>query len=140
MKQIKHRSTCPISYSLDLLGDKWILLILRDMMFSGKSSYGEFLQSDEKIATNILASKLELLEEQGFVSKKVDPLKKSKFIYSLTEKSIDLLPVLMEITAWGAKYSPSGGNKELLEQLKNDREGTIEKYIKLIKRRTGGDY
>jgi DNA-binding HxlR family transcriptional regulator len=135
MKQIEPRSNCPISYSLDVLGDKWVLLILRDMMFSGKCSYGEFLQSAEKISTNILASKLDLLEEQGFVTKKVDPNKKSKFIYSLTEKSIALLPVLMEITIWGARYSPSGGNKRLLEELKKDREGTIKKYVELIRSR-----
>lgn len=138
MEQIKPRSDCPISYSLDFLGDKWILLILRDMIFSGKCSYGEFLQSDEKISTNILASKLQLLEEQCFVTRKVDPNKKSKFIYSLTEKSIALLPVLMELTIWGARYSPSGGNKRLLDQLRKDREGTIEKYVELIRSRMVG--
>jgi DNA-binding HxlR family transcriptional regulator len=128
MKEIKQRSECPISYSLDLLGDKWTLLILRDMVFANKTSYGEFLQSDEKIATNILADRLNILECQGFVNKIVATDKKSKFTYSLTEKGISLLPVIVEITIWGSAFNPFGGNEHLLKQLKEDKAGTIEKY------------
>ena len=67
MKENKQRSDCPIAYSLDYLGDKWMLLILRDLIFTNKSSYGEFLTSEEKIATNVLANRLKVLEENGFI-------------------------------------------------------------------------
>jgi DNA-binding HxlR family transcriptional regulator len=135
MKEIVRRSDCPISYTLDILGDKWTLLILRDIIFSGKSSYGAFLESDEGIATNILADRLSLLESQGIVSKNISPANKSKFIYTLTEKGIELVPLIMEITVWGSQYNPDGGNKELLKALKKDRKGTITEFTKMLKKR-----
>ena len=135
MKPQNPRSACPISFSLDLLGDKWTLLILRDLVFAGKSTYSEFLQSAEKVATNILANRLAALEAQGFISKKVAADKKSKFTYRLTDKGLDLLPLLIEITLWGAKYSPAGGDASLLEQLASDKEGTIHYYRQLAQSR-----
>lgn len=132
MKEIKQRSECPISYSLDILGDKWLLLILRDMIFANKTSYGEFLQSEEKIATNILADRLLILEKQGFINKNIASDKKSKFIYTLTEKGISILPIIMEITIWGSNYNPFGGNQTLLGKLKEDKEGTMEKYKSIL--------
>jgi DNA-binding HxlR family transcriptional regulator len=135
MKETKLRSNCPVSYSLDVLGDKWTLLILRDMLFKGKTSYGEFLGSEEKIATNILADRLAVLESQGMVSKSVAADKKSKFTYRLTEKGIDLLPVIIEFTLWGAKYSPAGSNTALLKELADDKEGTLRKYRHLARER-----
>jgi DNA-binding HxlR family transcriptional regulator len=131
MKQLKLRSTCPVSASLDILGDKWMLLILRDMLFKGKTTYGEFLQSEEKIATNILADRLTILESQGLVTKEVAADKKSKFTYRLTEKGVDLLPVIIEFTLWGSKYSAAGGDPDLLKKLKEDKESTIKKYRQL---------
>ena len=135
MKEIKHRSDCPISFSLDILGDKWTLLILRDMIFNDKTAYGEFLQSEEKIATNILADRLSVLYCQGLIDKKVATDKKSKFLYSLTEKGIGLLPTIIELTIWGAQYNPSGGNEALLKALRKDKEGTIQKYRETLKKR-----
>ena len=138
MKSLTPRSDCPISFSLDVLGDKWTLLILRDMVFKDKSTYGEFLQSEEKIATNILASRLAMLESQGFVTKEVAADKKSKFTYRLTEKGLDLLPLLVEITLWGAKYSPAGGEATLLRELAADKGATIQKYRQLVRARNAG--
>lgn len=135
MKDSQPRSDCPISYSLDILGDKWSLLILRDMIFAGKSSYGEFLTSGEGIATNILANRLALLLSQGLITKTVAPQNKSKQVYSLTEKGITLLPLIMEITIWGSKNSPSGGNDQLLKALKKDRKGTIKEFSKMLRKR-----
>ena len=135
MKSQKPRSDCPISFSLDILGDKWTLLILRDMVFAGKSTYGEFLQSAEKMATNILADRLATLESQGFVTKQVAADKKSKFTYRLTEKGLDLIPLLMEISLWGAKYNPAGGNPTLLQELATDKEATITRYRHLVQAR-----
>jgi DNA-binding HxlR family transcriptional regulator len=135
MKTLTLRSDCPISFTLDVLGDKWALLILRDLVFAGKSTYGEFLQSAEKIATNILADRLATLESQGFITKQVAADKKSKFTYRLTEKGLDLLPILMEITLWGAKYSPAGGSATLLQQLATDKEATLARYRQLVQAR-----
>ena len=87
MKEIQHRSNCPIAYSLDYLGDKWVLLILRDLIFTNKSSYGDFLNSDEKIATNILADRLKLLEANGFIRSTVSPEKKKQvYLQSYRER------------------------------------------------------
>ncbi|AMR27241.1 HxlR family transcriptional regulator [Hymenobacter psoromatis] len=135
MKQLMPRSDCPISFALDVLGDKWALLILRDMVFARKSTYGEFLQSAEKMATNILANRLATLEAQGIITKEVAADKRSKFTYRLTEKGVDLLPLLLEITLWGAKYSPAGGEATLLRELAADKEATIQKYQQLVQAR-----
>lgn len=98
------RSNCPINFVLETFGDKWTLLIVRDLMFKGKQTYGELLQSDEKISTNILANRLKRLEEHGIITKSVASENGSSFIYSLTSKGSDLLPVMLEITAWSAKH------------------------------------
>jgi DNA-binding HxlR family transcriptional regulator len=95
---------CPISSALDILGDKWTLLIIRDLMFAGKRTYGEFLQSEEKIATNILANRLLILEEAGIVEKRAFPGNRVKNLYQLTPKGMDLMPTLFEIIVWGDKY------------------------------------
>ncbi len=95
---------CPISTTLDMLGDKWTLLIIRDLMFKGKRTYGEFLQSEEKIATNILADRLLILEKNGIVEKRAFPENKVKNLYQLTPKGIDLMPILLEMIVWGDKY------------------------------------
>jgi DNA-binding HxlR family transcriptional regulator len=97
IKELKQRSTCPVSTSLDVLGDKWTLLILRDMLFASKSTYGQFLQSEEKMATNILADRLAGLEAQGLLTKAIAADKKSKFTYRLTEKGIDTVLLIVEL-------------------------------------------
>lgn len=138
MKQLTPRSDCPISFCLDVLGDKWTLLIVRDMVFGGKSTYSEFLQSPEKMATNILADRLATLESQGIITKEVAADKRSKFTYRLTEKGLDLVPLLLEITRWGATYSPAGGPATLLQELAADKEATIQKYRQLVPARKDG--
>ena len=100
------RSYCPINLSLELFGDAWTLLVLRDMMFAGKRHFRELLQSDEHIASNILADRLARLVEHGLLTKADDPTHKQKAIYSLTEKSIALLPVIVQIGAWSSRWNP----------------------------------
>ena len=100
----KFRSLCPISSTLDLLGDKWSLIIVRDMLIMGKKTYKEFSLSEEGIATGILASRLKQLESLGFITKRKLPANKKENIYLLTEKGIDLAPILIEITLWSEKY------------------------------------
>jgi DNA-binding HxlR family transcriptional regulator len=112
MRQIKRRSDCRISFALDIFGDKWTLLILRDLMLRRKSYYGDFLESEEKIATNILADRLQVLEHTGIIKKSRDPQNKTKYRYRLTRKGLDLLPILVETMVWGAKYAPKTGAKK----------------------------
>lgn len=130
----KGRSDCPISCSLDVFGDKWSLLIIRDIMLRGKLSYSEFLLSEEKIATNILVNRLSVLEAENILSKRVSPTNKSKFIYSLTEKGIDLLPIVIEIMDWGAKYNANCPRKELGKKIKKDKAGVIKEYLEKLKK------
>ena len=96
------RSDCPVNFAVETLGDKWTLVILRDIIFWGKHTYGEFLKSDEKIATNILANRLEYLEKEGLISKSQDPNDKRKDIYRVTERGIELVPMFIEMIAWSA--------------------------------------
>ncbi|WP_134087794.1 helix-turn-helix domain-containing protein [Olivibacter sp. XZL3] len=98
------RSDCPLNYALELFGDKWSLLIIRDMVFFNKRYYHEFLLSEEKISTNVLANRLLTLEKNGFVKKEKSLDHKQKIIYSLTEKGIDLVPIIIEIGLWSDKY------------------------------------
>lgn len=133
MKEIQKRSGCPVSFSLDFLGDKWTLLILRDMVLYDKTSYGDFLASEEKIATNILADRLSTLEHYGFINKKVSPEKKNKFLFSMTEKGIELVPMLMELTIWGSKHNPPG-DENLLKALAKDKEGTTLKFQQKLRK------
>lgn len=98
------RSLCPISCTLDLLGDRWTLLVIRDMMFHGKQRFEEFLDSPEGISTNILANRLKLLEESGFVEKQPYSNHSRRMNYQLTDKGKSLRPVLRAITTWGLKY------------------------------------
>jgi DNA-binding HxlR family transcriptional regulator len=106
MKQTASRSGCPINLGLELFGDKWSLLIIRDLMFAGKRHYREFLGSDEGISSNILADRLAMLMEAGILMRAEDPDHKLKAIYSLTEKGIELLPVIAQISRWSRKYLP----------------------------------
>ena len=100
------RSTCPISTGLELLGDRWTLLVIRDLMFAGKRHFREFLQSEESIASNVLADRLNSLVEHGLATRQDDPTHAQKAIYSLTEKGLGLLPVLIAMSAWTQKHDP----------------------------------
>jgi DNA-binding HxlR family transcriptional regulator len=102
-----HRSGCPINLMLELLGDKWSLMIIRDMIFGNRRHFRELLDhSEEGIASNMLADRLKTMLEQGIVTKADDPSHKQKVIYSLTERGIELLPVLMQMAGWGHRYLP----------------------------------
>jgi len=97
------RSSCPINYAVEIFGDQWTLLIIRDLMLNGKHNFGEFRESDEKIASNILTDRLKKLEERELVIKQVDPANGRKLIYRLTDKGIDLAPLLIEMTLWSRR-------------------------------------
>lgn len=124
----KKRSDCPISCSLEIWGDKWSLLIIRDLMLKKECTYGDFQKADEKIASNILATRLQTLLENGIINKKDHPDNKLKILYQLTEKGIDLVPVIVEINLWGDKYlTIPDDRKKLLEDIKRDKEDFIRR-------------
>jgi DNA-binding HxlR family transcriptional regulator len=100
------RSGCPINLTLELLGDRWSLLILRDMIFGGRRRFRELLRSEERIASNILADRLKTLVEAGLLTRGGDPSHKQKAVYSLTEQAIELVPVFAQIGAWGSRWLP----------------------------------
>jgi DNA-binding HxlR family transcriptional regulator len=117
----KWRSGCPLNASVEILGDRWSLLIIRDMMLRGFGSYKEFLESYEGIATNILADRLQKLMAHGIISSQPDPLDGRKLIYSLTAKGIDLAPVLTEMVLWAAAHEETE-NPALVRQIKANKE------------------
>ena len=101
------RSGCPINLTLEVVGDKWSLLVIRDMMFGNRRHFRELLtRSDEGISSNILADRLRTLLEQGIITREDDPSHKQKGIYSLTEQGIALLPILAQMASWGYRYLP----------------------------------
>ena len=124
---------CPISSTLDFLGDKWALLIIRDLMFKGKKTYSEFLQSEEKIATNILADRLLILEKNGIVEKRAFPGNKVKNLYRLTPKGIDLMPALLEIILWGDTYFKiSERTHGLARDIRKNKNGVMKEIRKRL--------
>ncbi|TDW47743.1 HxlR family transcriptional regulator [Flavobacterium sp. 270] len=134
MKDQKKRSDCPVSYSLEAFGDKWSLLIVRDLMMKKKCTYGEFIKSDEKIATNILAARLLSLEENGIIQKLEHPESKAKVLYQLTQKGIDLVPIIVEINLWAEKYTEIPEvRKGILAAMNTDKEAFIKNAINELK-------
>jgi DNA-binding HxlR family transcriptional regulator len=103
----KHRSGCPINLSLEVFGDRWTLLILRDMVFGGKRHFRELMRSEEGIASNILSDRLKRLVAEGMLTRAPDPTHRQKAVYSLTEKAIALVPVFAALGAWGSRHLPA---------------------------------
>jgi DNA-binding HxlR family transcriptional regulator len=122
-KKPQRRSNCPINFGLEAFGDTWSLLIIRDMVYFGKRTYGDFFRSEEGIATNILASRLAALEQNGILHKRPDHEDRRKEIYTLTEKGLDLIPILLEMAAWGAKHDPqTGAPKAWIDLVSADKD------------------
>ena len=120
------RSHCPISYALDFVGDRWTLLVLRDLILARKRYFQEFLESSEGIATNILSNRLKQLERAGFVTRAPDPKQARRVIYTPTDKALDLLPTLVELVRWGAKYDPkSDAPAHIVKGIARDRDGFV---------------
>ena len=118
------RSGCPLNASVEMLGDRWSLLILRDMMLRGYQTFHEFLHSDEKIATNILADRLRRLESYEIISSRQDPEDGRKMLYALTPKGLDLAPVLAEMVLWAARHEETG-NQPLVRQMRTAKDQLI---------------
>ena len=122
----KYLSGCPISFALDLIGDRWSLLVLRDIMLWDKQYYDEFAASDEGISTNILADRLKHLEADGFITRHQDEDNRRRYIYRPTEKAMDLLPMILEMVLWSANYdSDTAAPPEVINTITGDRDGFI---------------
>jgi DNA-binding HxlR family transcriptional regulator len=118
------RSGCPLNASVEMLGDRWSLLIIRDMMLFGYRTFKQFLNSHERIASNVLADRLKRLENYGIISGAPDPSDGRKMIYSLTAKGLDLAPVLTEMVLWAAAHENTG-NQALLRLIRKDKKNFL---------------
>ena len=132
-RKVKRRSECPLNASVEMLGDRWSLLIIRDMMLRGFRSYKEFMNCYEGIATNILADRLRKLVAYGIITAKPDPSDGRKQVYSLTAKGIDLAPVLTEMVLWAAAHEDTG-NQALIRQMRADKA----KFLAAVRETLGG--
>ncbi|MGO8719553.1 MAG: winged helix-turn-helix transcriptional regulator [Acidobacteriaceae bacterium] len=121
----KRRSGCPVSISLEQFGDRWSLLIIRDMMVRGHRTFKEFQESGEGISSNILADRLKTLEAAGILSTEPEKTDARRVNYRLTKKGIDLAPVMLELLIWGAKYEATAAPCGLIEQMENCREEVL---------------
>lgn len=132
------RSNCPINFALEIFGDKWTLLIVRDIVYTGKRTHGEFLNSDERIARNILADRLVKLECQGILTRAADPMDKRREIFSLTDKGLALIPLLLDLQSWTNLFGPVDiGRSAVFEAaLKKDRDSVIAQITETV--RQGG--
>ena len=120
------RSDCPIAGALDLLGDRWSLVIVRDLMFRGFREYGQFLAAGEGISTNILAERLDRLMCAGVIVRTEHPSNGKKYVYRLTEKGVDLAPVMIELALWGSKYVPdNAAPAAVVHQMRTAREKMV---------------
>jgi DNA-binding HxlR family transcriptional regulator len=125
MKRRHRRSDCPVHFALEAFGDPWTLLVIRDLMFKGRTRYTDFLNAEEGIATNVLADRLARLEEDGIVEKD-GAARGASGSYRLTNKGIDLLPVMVEIIGWSAKHDPkTAADRSFVRRLRKDREGLL---------------
>jgi DNA-binding HxlR family transcriptional regulator len=120
------RSACPIANALDVLGDRWTLIIVRDLVFRGFREFGQFLAAGEGISTNILTERLDRLQCAGIIVRSDHPKDGKKYVYRLTEKGIDLIPLLVQLVLWGAKYTPNhAAPTEVLRQMRTDPERLV---------------
>ncbi len=132
MRHRHRRSDCPTHFALEVFGDAWTLLIIRDLMFKGRTTYTDFLRAEEGIATNILSDRLLRLEEDGIIVKS-----RGGTDYRLTPKGVDLLPIMLDIIEWSAKYDPkTAADRDFVRQLKTDRAGLVARLRAQLKGRT----
>ncbi len=119
------RSGCPLNIALEIFGDRWTLLVIRDLMLKGAHSFGDLMEGGESIATNILADRLDLLVEQQIVYKARMASDLRKFLYRLTEKGMDLAPVLVEMMVWAASHNKTDAPTSAIKQMKTNRSAFL---------------
>lgn len=123
-KKTKSWSGCPVRFGMSQFGDKWSFLIIRDLMFKRRKYYYEFMEAGEGISTNVLATRLADLEGNGIISKVRDPEKGSRYIYNLTQKGIELMPMMLAMIDWAEKYDErTEVPKDFIDKLRSDQQG-----------------
>jgi DNA-binding HxlR family transcriptional regulator len=123
--KVKRRSGCPVSISLEILGDRWSLLIIRDLMVRGYRTFKDFQGSSERIASNILADRLRKLEAAGMISAELEGTDARRINYRLTEKGIDLAPVLLDLLIWAARHEETGAPCAVIDHIEKNREQVL---------------
>ena len=127
------RCSCPVTSALDVIGDKWSLVIVKQMLLEGKKTFKDFSESDEAIATNILSARLKMLEEFKIIRKEKLPNNKKTNIYVLTEKGLSLAPAIIELTIWTyanmGEFNPALVSDDRLDMMKGDKKGFINMLI-----------
>lgn len=119
------RSACPLNASLEVFGDRWSLLIVRDLLFKGRKTFREFEESEEQIATNILTDRLKRLESEGILERQKDPDDARRSFHRLTEKGMDLAPVVIEMIIWGARHEETAAPPEVIKAMTTNRDAII---------------
>ena len=140
-KESRFRCGCPFTSAIDVLGDKWILVIVKQMLMEGSETFKDFTDSDEAIATNILSAKLKLLEEVGIITKSKRPNNKKTNVYRLTEKGLSLTPVLIELAIWSdnqlREMHPDLLDGEGLKQIRKDKNAFAHSLVEQYREQTG---
>ena len=131
------RSDCPISFALEIFGDRWTLIVLRDLMLRSRQRYGELLDGDEGIATNVLAERLKRLEHRRLITKRRDPADARQFIYLPTELAVSLVPMLVEMIVWGIRTGDKGAGSDFLERFETERDKLIHDLQQKVRKDAG---
>jgi DNA-binding HxlR family transcriptional regulator len=121
----RRRSDCPLNVALEIFGDSWSLLVVRDLLFDKRHEFKDYLASEERIATNVLSDRLRRLEESGIIARRPHPTDARKVDYRLTEKGLDLAPVLFEMALWATRHERTEAPPLLLRRMSEDREKLI---------------
>ena len=137
--QPTRRSVCPLDYALGIFGDRWTLLVVRDLIFGGKRHFREMRDSGEGIASNILADRLKKLEALGLVTRVPDPENRRQVLYEPTEKALDLAPALVEIIRWSGTHDPETAvSRKMLQRIKRERDTVVEEFLEAARKRRAG--
>lgn len=134
MKRRDVKSHCPINFTLEVFGDPWSLLVVRGIAASGKKTFGEFLDSEERIGTSVLSERLVHLEKNGIITKQLDPDDKRKVVYTLTEAGLNAIPILYEVAVWGSRTSPHPeAAEEWFKAMKLEKELVLTAWHDAVK-------
>ncbi len=133
MKRDANKSRCPINFTVELFGDTWSLLILRDMAALGKNTFGQFLESEERIGPSVLAERLAHLEQKGIITKRPSETDKRRMLYSFTEKGMGVIPIIYDFAVWGSLNSPDPDAPDVwFEAMKHEREKVLQLWHEAV--------
>lgn len=133
------RPACPVTFALEIFGDRWTLLVLRDVILEARHRYKDLLIANPGLATNVLADRLKRLERRGFLNKRRDPLDARQYVYKPTETAIALIPMLVEMIVWSAKQGAGGVPATFLDRFETDRDGLVAELKQRIRNQIQSD-